>query len=145
MLFRSGPDVFNHNVETVPRLYPEVRPQADYRRSLSVLRRVAERGRSAGPGRIATKSGLMVGLGETRDELQAVLADLREVGCDLLTVGQYLAPSPRHHPVVRFYRPEEFDEIASTARALGFRAVAAAPFVRSSYQAEQLLAGTGCR
>jgi lipoic acid synthetase len=88
--------------------------------------------------RLWTKSGLMLGLGETREELPAVLADLRAAGCDILTIGQYLAPSPRHHPVVRFIPPEEFDEIRGQALALGFAAIAAGPFVRSSYHAEEV-------
>jgi lipoic acid synthetase len=145
----GGCDVLNHNVETVPRLYPSVRPQADYRRSLRVLdaaRRLggaklasSEACPADTPGkRLWTKSGLMLGLGEMREELPAVLADLRAAGCDILTVGQYLAPSPRHHPVVRFIPPEEFDEIRDQALALGFAAVAAGPFARSSYHAEDL-------
>jgi len=145
----GGCDVLNHNVETVPRLYPAVRPQADYRRSLRVLDAARRIGGAMPPSseacptdtpgkRLWTKSGLMLGLGETREELPAVLADLRAAGCDILTVGQYLAPSPRHHPVVRFIPPEEFDEIRDQALALGFAAVAAGPFARSSYHAEDL-------
>jgi len=134
----AGCDVFNHNVETVPRLYPVVRPEADYRRSLSVL---AAARRLAPPARpVRTKSGLMVGVGETREELRQVLHDLRQVGCDALTIGQYLAPSPNHHPVARFVEPAELAEIEVEARALGFPAVAAGPRVRSSYHAEELFA-----
>ena len=133
----ARPDIFNHNVETVPRLYPAVRPQADYRRSLAVLglakRRVADR-----PGRLYTKSGLMVGLGEQPAEVSAALRDLRDVGCDILTIGQYLAPSAAHHPVARFVEPAEFAAWEAEARSLGFAAVAAGPFVRSSYQAEEV-------
>ncbi|HUS92424.1 MAG TPA: lipoyl synthase, partial [Phycisphaerae bacterium] len=111
----AGCDVFNHNVETVRRLYPAVRPEADYDRSLSVL--AAARGLAGPPAgcRVRTKSGLMVGLGETRAELRAAFADLRRAGCELLTVGQYLAPSPAHHPVARFVPPEEFAEITAEA------------------------------
>ncbi len=136
-VLRAGPDVFNHNVETVPSLYPKVRPQADYRQSLEVLAtagRIAEQfGR-----RVFTKSGLMVGLGETREEILAVLGDLREAQCDILTVGQYLAPSDAHVPVERFVPPEEFGEIEAHAREMGFQAVAAGPFVRSSYRADEV-------
>jgi lipoic acid synthetase len=141
----GGCDVLNHNVETVPRLYPAVRAQADYRRSLRLLE-AAKRIRGgavdaaadAPAKRLWTKSGLMLGLGETREELPAVLADLRAAGCDILTLGQYLAPSPTHHPVARFIPPEEFDEIRAQAQSFGFSAVAAGPFVRSSYHAEDV-------
>jgi lipoic acid synthetase len=125
------PDVFNHNVETVPRLYRKVRGRADYRRSLNLLAHVKRQA-----PHILTKSGLMLGLGETRDELLEVLADLREHGCDCLTLGQYLAPSPKHLPVVRYVPPEEFAELGELARRLGFRHVASGPFVRSSYHAD---------
>jgi lipoic acid synthetase len=142
----GGCDVLNHNVETVPRLYPAVRPQADYRRSLRVLE-AARRIAGTRAKKLWTKSGLMLGLGETREELPAVLADLRAAGCDILTLGQYLAPSPAHHPVARFIPPEEFDEIRAQAESFGFSAVAAGPFVRSSYHAEDVfnagLAGGG--
>jgi len=104
----AGPDVFNHNVETVPRLYGAVRPQADYRRSLAVLARA---GRHR-PGRPLIKSGLMVGMGERPGEIAEILRDLRSAGCDILTIGQYLAPSPEHHPVARFVPPEEFEDMA---------------------------------
>lgn len=129
------PDVFNHNVETVPRLYPEVRPQADYARSLRVL----ERAREVRPA-IPTKSGLMVGLGETAEEVAAVLSDLRGAGVDIVTIGQYLRPSSRHLPVVEFVTPETFGAYARTARDLGFPGVASAPFVRSSYHAAEVAA-----
>jgi len=142
----AEPDVFNHNVETVPRLYPEVRPQADYGRSLGVLREAKRlaAGRTggtdgAGVARcIRTKSGLMVGCGETREELSSVLADLRAAECDALTIGQYLAPSGGHYPVRRFVPPEEFAAYEAEARELGFLAVASGPFVRSSYNAQAL-------
>jgi len=130
----ARPDVFNHNVETVPRLYPAVRPQADYRRSLEVLRFAKSR-----CPEVVTKSGLMVGVGETRDEVIAVLKDLRGAGCDFVTIGQYLRPSRAHLEIERFVPPEEFRELADEARALGFGGVASAPFVRSSYHAGEML------
>ncbi|MCY2928534.1 MAG: lipoyl synthase [Planctomycetota bacterium] len=136
----AGPDVFNHNVETVPRLYAAVRPQADYRRSLAVLTGAREIARRRGV-RLYTKSGLMVGLGESLEEIAQVLADLRAAGCDIVTIGQYLAPSKDHYPVARFVEPTEFDALAAQAKALGFAAVAAGPFVRSSYQAEAVFPG----
>ena len=129
----AAPEVLNHNLETVPRLYAAARPQAIYERSLELLRRV----RATAPDTVS-KSGIMVGLGETRAELRALFADLRQVHCDLLTIGQYLQPSRDHLPVSRFLPPEEFAELKDEALALGFRAVAAGPFVRSSYQAETL-------
>jgi len=129
----ARPEVLAHNLETVPRLYPAVRPQADYRRSLDLLARAA-----AHPARPVVKSGLMLGLGEEQHEVLAVLDDLRAAGCIALTLGQYLAPSPRHHPVVRYLCPEEFAELEDEARARGFRAVASAPYVRSSFRAGRL-------
>ena len=140
----AGPDIFNHNIETVPRLYATVRPEADYRRSLDVLA-YSVGARHASPlqgqgNRIYTKSGLMLGLGETADEVRACLADLRGAGCDIVTIGQYLAPSASHHPVVRFADPGEFAAWDAEARALGFAAVASGPFVRSSYHAESVFA-----
>lgn len=129
----ARPDIYNHNQETVERLSPAIRPQAGYGRSLDVLRKV-KRMLSGG----FTKSGLMAGLGETREELAQAMRDLRGVGVDILTVGQYLRPSPRHAPVVRYLPPAEFEEIAAEARAMGFRSVAAAPFVRSSYNAREV-------
>lgn len=135
----AGPDVLNHNLETVPRLYPEVRPQAIYGRSLTLLRRAA----AAAP-HIPTKSGLMLGLGEEGSEVRAVLADLLEAGCGMLTLGQYLAPSRDHHPVVRYLPPDEFERWKEVAREMGFRAVASGPFVRSSYHAgDMFLEGEG--
>ncbi len=127
----SPPDVFNHNLETIPRLYSAVRPGADYWHSLSLLQAFKERN----PG-LPTKSGLMLGLGETRDEIEQVLRDLRTHGCDRLTLGQYLQPSREHLPVVRFAPPEEFDALRGYAEGLGFTHVASAPMVRSSYRAE---------
>jgi lipoic acid synthetase len=132
----ARPDVFNHNVETVPRLYPTVRPGADYARSLRVLARAKERA----PG-MPTKSGLMVGLGERSAEVFAVMEDLRGVGCDLLTLGQYLRPSPRHLPVAEFVTPEAFAAYAREARRMGFAGVASGPFVRSSYHAGEMARG----
>ena len=129
----AAPDVFNHNVETVPRLYPTVRPQADYHRSLEVLAR-ARAARPSAP----VKSGLMVGLGESRDEVRAVMRDLREAGCDVLTVGQYLQPTRRNLPVAEYVHPDEFRRYEADGLALGFRAVFAGPLVRSSYAAEGL-------
>jgi len=127
----SGPELYNHNLETVERLSREVRPQARYLRSLEVLRIVKEMA-----PRIITKSGLMVGLGETPVELGRTFRDLRSAGCDVLTIGQYLQPTRSGHaPVRRFYAPEEFDAMAADARSLGFLSVASGPFVRSSYNA----------
>lgn len=128
----ARPDVFNHNVETVPRVYESVRPGADYARSLGVLARALDRQPD-----VPTKSGLMLGLGETEDEVVAVMRDLREAGVTMLTLGQYLRPSAQHLPVAEFVPPERFASLARTAYRLGFRAVASAPFVRSSYHAEE--------
>jgi len=127
------PNVINHNMETVHRLYSTVRPKADYQRSLHLLEEV----KKLDP-HIITKSGLMAGLGETREELYQTMKDLRQVDCDLLTIGQYLRPSPAHHPVDRYVSPEEFEEYASIAESMGFHAAACAPLVRSSYKAGQL-------
>lgn len=132
-ILNTRPEVLNHNLETVPRLYPTVRPQADYQQSLKLLALAA--GHSPA---LVTKSGLMLGLGEKKEEILRVLDDLREAGCRILTLGQYLAPSPRHHQIIRYLPPEEFDEYKEEARARGFSGVASAPLVRSSYQAEQL-------
>lgn len=129
----AAPQVVNHNVETVPRLYPRVRPQAVYQRSLDLLAHCAKYPRSP-----ATKSGIMLGLGETRQEVLTVMDDLRATGCRMLTIGQYLAPSNQHHPVVRYVPPDEFEDLASEALKRGFAAVASAPLVRSSYRAEAL-------
>lgn len=130
LLVYAEPDIYNHNQETVERLSPSIRPQARYARTLDVLRKVKAR-----RPQMWTKSGLMVGLGETREELTTTMTDLRRVGVDILTVGQYLRPSKDHAPVARYYEPSEFDEIADQARALGFASVASGPFVRSSYNA----------
>jgi len=132
-VLEARPEVLNHNLETVPSLYSTVRPQADYQQSLQVL----HRSKKFAP-EVVSKCGIMVGLGERREELRALMRDLRQVGCDILTMGQYLQPSKKHLPVVRYVPPEEFAELEQEALALGFGAVAAAPFVRSSYQAEAL-------
>lgn len=130
----ARPEVFNHNLETVPRLYRKVRGRAAYQRSLDVLHHVKRR-----RPEIVTKSGLMLGLGETLEELFEVFSDLRAVGCDTLTLGQYLAPTLKHIPVVRYVPPEEFDRLGELARRLGFRHVASGPFVRSSYHAAEMV------
>ena len=135
-LCAAEPELYNHNLEMVERLTPAIRPQGKYRRSLEVLRLVKE----IAP-RLLTKSGLMVGLGESTEELHQAFADLREVGCDVLTVGQYLKPTAGGHwPVKKYYRPEEFDALREYALGLGFVSVAAGPFVRSSYNAESVFA-----
>ena len=131
-VLRARPDVLNHNIETVPRLYSRVRPRADYRRSLELLRRAGE----SAP-LIPTKSGLMLGLGEQPEEIRQTLQDLREVGCRILTLGQYLQPSPAHLPVESYVPPEDFENWRKTALDLGFSEVASAPFVRSSYHAQK--------
>ena len=132
----ENPDILNHNLETVESLQPAVRPQADYERSLAVLRRAAQQG-------ARTKSGLMLGLGETESEVSAALRDLRRAQVEMLTLGQYLAPSPAHHPVARYVPPEEFEYWRAWALEAGFRSVAAGPQVRSSYHAAELLAAGG--
>jgi len=129
----AGPEVFSHNVETVPRLYPTVRPAARYERSLALLAEAAKRARSM----TVVKTGLMLGLGEEQQEVASLLKDLLNTGVSMLTIGQYLAPSFRHHPVNRYVTPEEFDEWACLARGLGFRSVASGPLVRSSYNAAE--------
>ncbi len=127
------PDIFNHNLETVRRLTPAVRSRATYERSLRVLGKVkAKRGQS-----LYTKSGLMLGLGETEAEVHSALADLRRVGCDLLTLGQYLQPSVAHLPVLEFITPAQFEAYGQRARAMGFVHVASGPMVRSSYHADE--------
>jgi lipoic acid synthetase len=129
-VLEAGPDVLNHNLETVPSLYPRVRPKADYRRSLTLLA-------SAGQLGAVTKAGLMLGLGEHLDEVRQVLDDLRDAGCRVLTLGQYLRPGKGNLPVEKYYHPEEFDLLREQALSLGFSSVAAGPLVRSSYHAEQ--------
>jgi lipoic acid synthetase len=128
----AAPEVLNHNVETVPRLYASVRPQADYWRSIELLREA----KAMNPS-LTTKSGLMVGLGEVREEVLEVMSDLRSASCDVITIGQYLSPSAKHHPVVEYVMPEIFETYRKDALRLGFRDVASSPFVRSSYMAEK--------
>jgi lipoyl synthase len=134
LVVEAVPEVLNHNIETVPRLYPAVRPQAVYERSLALLAAV----KSANPS-IRTKSGIMVGLGETEEEVLATMDDLRRNHCDFLTIGQYLAPSRDHHPVVEYIRPEVFARYKEAALARGFSYVASGPLVRSSYMAEEAI------
>lgn len=130
----ANPEVFNHNLETVPRLHRVVRGRATYARSLALLDRVKQRA-----PHMVTKAGLMLGVGETVDELFDVFADLRAIRCDVLTLGQYLAPTAKHIPVARFVPPAEFDSLAASARLLGFKQVVAGPYVRSSYHAADMV------
>jgi len=132
-VFDAKPEVFAHNVETVPRIFKRIRPAFRYDRSLDVIRQ----GRDAG---LVTKSNLILGMGETREEISAALVDLRDAGCDLLTITQYLRPSSRHHPVERWVHPDEFVELEAEALALGFVGVMSGPLVRSSYRAGRLYA-----
>ena len=134
-ILTARPEVLNHNTETVPRLYRRVRPQGDYGRSLDLLRRT----RALAPS-VYTKSGIMVGLGETDTEVQAVMADLRSVDCDILTIGQYLQPSAQHLTLQDFITPEQFDAWRVAGEALGFLQVVSSPLTRSSYHAEQVRA-----
>ena len=131
IVLEAAPDIFNHNMETVERLTPAVRSRAKYRTSLDVLRKAKER---LAP-KIVTKSGVMLGLGETEPELFQTMDDLREIGCQVLTLGQYLRPTPKHLPVIEFVTPERFDAYGEIARAKGFEHVASGPLVRSSYHA----------
>jgi len=132
-VLREYPEVLNHNVETIARLYPKVRPRADYIRSLHLLKRSKE-----GYPKILTKSGFMLGLGENREEILKLMEDLREVRCDLLTIGQYLQPRLDRLPVVRFIPPEGFEEYKRIGEEMGFKAVASGPFVRSSFHAFEM-------
>jgi lipoic acid synthetase len=129
----SRPDILNHNLETVPRLYPEVRPQAVYSRSIELLRSA----KAMAPDKF-TKSGLMLGLGEEKDEVRRAMADLRDASCDLLTLGQYLRPSGKHHPVARYVTPDEFEELRLEGEKMGFKGVFSAPLVRSSFHAAEI-------
>lgn len=129
----SRPAVLNHNVETIPRLYPEVRPQADYRRSLKILKKAKSFDRG-----LLTKSGLILGMGETNDEVISTMEDLREVECDLITLGQYLRPSRKHHDVIRYVTPEEFAQYKSIGEKMGFSSVVSGPLVRSSLNASDI-------
>ena len=128
----AAPEIINHNVETVPSLYKNVRPMANYQQSLDVLANVKKMNT-----KIFTKSGIMLGLGETEEEVVRLFADLREVDCDFLTVGQYLQPSKKHHPVIEYVHPDIFKDYEKIAYEMGFKHVASGPFVRSSYNAEQ--------
>mgnify|MGYP001078917243 CR=1 FL=1 len=130
---KGAVSIINHNVETPPAHYSRIRPQADYQQSLELLRRVKEAGR-------VSKSGLMVGLGETDEEVHGVLADLAAAGCDIVTIGQYMRPSQKHHPVERYVHPDIFESYAQKGRELGIPFVFSAPLVRSSYNAEQAYA-----
>ncbi len=134
IVIESEPEVLNHNLETVKRLYPEVRPEADYFRSLELLSHAKELNR-----RMVTKSGLMVGLGETRKEIIQSMKDLRKAGCDLLTIGQYLTPPSSSYQVKKYYHPREFQELKESGEDMGFKNVQAAPLVRSSYRARAQL------
>jgi lipoic acid synthetase len=130
-VFDAQPEVFGHNLETVPRIFRRIRPGFRYERSLDVLRLAHEAG-------LVTKSNLILGMGETRDEIAPAMTDLRSAGCDLLTITQYLRPSAKHHPVDRWVKPEEFVELRDEALAMGFAGVMAGPLVRSSYRAGRL-------
>jgi lipoic acid synthetase len=140
IILSAAPDVLNHNLETVPRLYAKVRPQAVYERSLELLRQAHQKNAN-----IPTKSGLMLGLGEEKEEIERTLGDLLGAHCRILTLGQYLQPSPQHLPVARFVPPAEFNLWKTKAHELGFEKVASGPFVRSSYHAQELLQTTSCR
>jgi lipoic acid synthetase len=137
IVLKEGPDVLNHNIETTARLYCEVRPQADYKRSLQLLRKSKRQDYE-----FFTKSGFMLGLGETHGEVLELLRDLREVGCDFLTIGQYLQPRPDRLPVMRFVPPEEFEEYKRVGEEMGFKTVASGPFVRSSFHAFEMFKTT---
>ncbi len=130
----SKPNVINHNIEVVKKLFPKLRPKGDYSRSIELLKKVREF-----DPKIKTKSGLMVGLGETKSEIMQTMKDLRKVGCDILTIGQYLQPSPKHAEVVKYYKPEEFNELKGIGMDIGFDNVVSGPLVRSSYKAGECL------
>ena len=136
----SKPEIINHNVETVPRLYKEIRPMAIYERSLDVFKQVKEMDDT-----ILTKSGMMVGLGEKEEEVIEVMKDLRDVGCDFLTLGQYLRPSEKHYPVMEYVSPETFERYRIKAEELGFKFIASGPFVRSSYKAADAMDAVGAK
>lgn len=137
IVLKECPDVLNHNIETIARLYATVRPQAHYQRSIDLLRRSKE-----DHPHIPTKSGFMLGLGETQEEILELLRDLREVRCDFLTIGQYLQPRPDRLPVVRFITPDEFEDYKKIGIEMGFKAIASGPFVRSSFHASQMFETT---
>ncbi len=132
-VFAAAPEVLAHNVETVPRIFKRIRPAFRYERSLDVIRQA----RAAG---LVTKSNLILGMGEQRDEISQAMQDLHDAGCDLLTITQYLRPTPRHHPVERWVRPEEFVELREEAEEIGFAGALSGPLVRSSYRAGRLYA-----
>jgi lipoic acid synthetase len=132
------PDVIGHNMETVEQLYPQVRPQANYRRSLELIKNI----KKLNPA-IRSKSGIMLGLGETKAQVHKLFNDLREADCEFLTIGQYLAPSPKHLPIKKYIEPAQFDEYGKTAKQRGFSFVASAPLVRSSYHADEALVPSG--
>ena len=137
IIMQSPPDILNHNLETVERLYHAVRPQAKYERSLQLIRWFKEKGLSRRDGFPKTKSGIMVGIGETADEVLKLMKDLVEHGCDILTIGQYLQPTKMHLPVDRFVTQEEFEMYKTEGMKLGFKIVESAPLVRSSYHADE--------
>ncbi len=128
-VIKAQPDVFNHNIETVPSLYKIARPQADYKRSLEFLKYIKEN------SNILTKTGLMVGLGETKDQLISVFKDLVEINCDIVTIGQYIQPTKQHLPVIKYYKPHEYDELAEIAKKSGIKHTFFSPLTRSSYKA----------
>ena len=131
-VIEAAPDVFNHNIETVPRLYRQVRPGSRYFASVELLKKVKKDNKN-----IFTKSGMMVGLGENKDEILQVMDDLRSAEVDFLTIGQYLQPSVKHHPLDRYYKPEEFEELKTIAESKGFLLVSSSPLTRSSYHADE--------
>ena len=130
-VFETRPEVFAHNLETVPRIFKEIRPAFRYERSLNVITQARDFG-------LITKSNLILGMGETREEVSQALQDLRDAGCDLITITQYLRPTAKHHPVVRWVKPNEFVELSKEAEAIGFLGVMSGPLVRSSYRAGRL-------
>lgn len=131
-VIEANPEILNHNIETIPRCYPALRPQAVYSRSIELLRQAKEI-----ESGVRTKSGIMVGVGEDWSELVQAMADLRSVGCDILTIGQYLAPSNHHHPIERYYTPDEFEQLKKAGLEMGFSHVESGPLVRSSYHAAE--------
>jgi lipoyl synthase len=130
-VFETRPEVFAHNLETVPRIFKEIRPAFRYERSLDVITQARDFG-------LITKSNLILGMGETREEVTQALVDLRQAGCDLITITQYLRPTAKHHPVVRWVKPNEFVELSKEAEEIGFLGVMSGPLVRSSYRAGRL-------
>jgi len=133
---KAKPEVINHNIETIERLYPELRPQADYHRTLRLLKRI-----KALDNEIFSKSGFMVGLNETEEEVEKLLSDLREHGCDIVTIGQYLSPSKEHYPVKEYVHPDTFEKFKKMGYEMGFKSVVSGPLVRSSYKAAEALSG----